>query len=273
MGLQLHRHLMPTQPTSECIFSQVHLSIRLLYSAWHFIVCTGAKLAAITAGAPGQPIGWFMHRPGTPQHPSLREALVTASLQQWLAQQQQQQQTSSSHATSGSSSSRAAPSVGQSSPQLPPVVFGVIGSGEDHAGATITLQYRMFQAIAAPSPASSTDSTGTSRAGLQPLQLQTLNLGRSLGHHADAGSSSSSSMGFEGATFGAALDAAPPEEAQQLLRQLEAAAAAQQVGAIEGVYGALLRRLEGLATEVGGQMAEVDILRQQQEVLPAQLSA
>ena len=76
--------------------------------------------------------GWLSYRAGTPLHPSMREACVSSNLYtraaRCLAVQQQQQGGSGTGGTG----------------RLAPILFLVVSStGEDHGGATLTLDYRL----------------------------------------------------------------------------------------------------------------------------------
>mmetsp|Transcript_28693 Transcript_28693/g.63184 ORF Transcript_28693/g.63184 Transcript_28693/m.63184 type:complete len:248 (+) Transcript_28693:38-781(+) len=99
-------------------------------------------------------LGWFSFRSSSPCHPSMREAAVSQSLQACPIFLDHQRQNNSSGRPA-------------------PLLFMVVSSSHDHAGATTSMQYRTFQLQpSGPSPSLSTPL---------PVDTAIINLARSLG--------------------------------------------------------------------------------------------
>jgi hypothetical protein len=174
---------------------------------------------------------------------------VSASLRQWLA------------ARGGDPAS---PKCAQ-----PVVLLGLLGSSQEHGGATTGMVVRMFQPAqyheglqdGATAASQGTPATGATPGrdaevpNLEPLELRTLNLSASLGHHA------AGDWGGSGAAFSAALGMLPPSSSAALSKQLAAIAAAStstHVKGVEDTYEALLAQLrqEVVGGTDGGSPAE-----------------
>ena len=200
----------------------------------------------------------------------MREVAVTQSLQHWITERAAA--AAASHAISSSRSSTGAGGAGSTpaaAAAAAPCVFGLLTSNRQHDGATLGIQYRMFE-LRPPGQATGTSSSSSSsRKGacpLQPLELHVLNLGPLLS--SSSSSSSSSSMlaagsisgcahggaggGFQAQALQLALAASPGAATSALVSPLWQAvrAAEQQYGAVEGVCQALLKQLEVEAEQV-----------------------
>ena len=136
-----------------------------------------------------------------------------------------------------------------------PILLLLVSMGKEHSGATVTIEYRAFQAAnAAP-----TGINSLPKDSLSPVQMVVENL--KSGHKGEMTYSFAAPMQhlWTSTPFGAALSgpmggSAPSGSPQQLQQQsgLEetAKAAARQVAAVESSCDALLRQLKGLCQQV-----------------------
>jgi len=228
------------------------------------------QLQQLLRGVTDALLGWFVCRPVGQLAPSMREAAVTLSLQRWLQQRPAAQPAAA-----------AAP--------RPPVLFAVLLSGQDHHGASTSLQYRLLQPAAleagagaspggggaggAAAGSSSAAPPGHQAGPLVAVPLQTLNLGRSLGQHHAAPGGMTSAQHVDGSGLGAAMQQLPGPQAAGLEERLGAAAGAagKQVADLAGACGALLARVSDLAGTLGPAEAEVAGLAAQRAQLLQQL--
>jgi hypothetical protein len=174
---------------------------------------------------------------------------------------------SSSRGLAGLSSSRSSTGAavagtgGVGAGAAAPCVFGLLSSSKQHDGATLGIQYRMFELgparQSAVNASSSSSSSKRSSCPLQPLELQVLNLGPLFSSSSSSSTGSIGALGHGGAGFQAqalqlALAASPGTVTSSLVSPLRQAvrAAEQQYVALEGVCQALLRQLEVEAEQV-----------------------
>ncbi|KAF8073246.1 hypothetical protein HT031_000907 [Scenedesmus sp. PABB004] len=238
----------------------------------------GDRLAALVEAAGGggdgaqqqRLLGWFSFRPGTPCTPSMREAAVTRSLQDWA-----------------DAAARREPRPAWLAPGGQPLVFGLVSSGADHNAATISLPHKFFRLRRegeAPGgggsrPAASggggrAPARGPEHPTLAALALTVHNLGQTAMTKAAAGGGAASSWGSAALpALGCAL--APPgggglgAELQAQLASASAAAAGEGVGAVEALYRGLLDELAAAAASVAAKQAALDALRERNADLEA----
>ena len=136
-----------------------------------------------------------------------------------------------------------------------PLLLLLVSMGKEHNGATLTIEYRAFQA-ATVAPTGITSLPEDTPFRIAPVQMVVENLGN--GHKGGMTYSFAAPVQhlWTSTPFGAALSGplggSPQQQAQQQ-RGLEetAEAAARQVAAVESSCDALLRQLKGLCQKVG----------------------
>jgi hypothetical protein len=181
-------------------------------------------------------LGWISIRTGAaPLLPSMRELRVTEQ----LAQQ------------------------GKKQPGQQPRLLLLLGRQSDHAGATITLPYQVYQVTSA--------ANGKQlQPPLVPVPLRTINLGRSLGHKAYSTFepviplSRVSTDQHEGKDTSRGQKAAPAAQSS-LIAAADASTA--HVTAVEAYYQGLLQDLGRLCQEVSNQSGVLHGLQAQQDQL------
>eukprot|EP00877_Chromochloris_zofingiensis_P001496 jgi/Chrzof1/11347/Cz05g33080.t1 len=265
------------------------------------------KLAQLIASqphtsSPSDPpiVGWFSYRPSTPLQPSMRDVAITASLQQWLMQHQH-----ASSSTAPPTTQANAPGHQQAVAQ-PPVVFAVITSGSEHGGATLSLQYMMYQLrlertavsrytsstgsshqqpdaassssmvtnplgsiqdrSSGPNPFAARPASSKNAGPLQPLDLQILNLGQISAHGIG--------VRLELPALTALLQHVPSaisSEAAAKLQQVATAAAGQHVQVLEHTYEGMLKELELLVAQCASRADGINALKAGNDKLLQQL--
>eukprot|EP00197_Chlamydomonas_leiostraca_P010367 CAMPEP_0202860194 /NCGR_PEP_ID=MMETSP1391-20130828/2008_1 /ASSEMBLY_ACC=CAM_ASM_000867 /TAXON_ID=1034604 /ORGANISM="Chlamydomonas leiostraca, Strain SAG 11-49" /LENGTH=281 /DNA_ID=CAMNT_0049539335 /DNA_START=154 /DNA_END=999 /DNA_ORIENTATION=- len=191
----------------------------------------GDKLSQLKPPQGDPLIGWLSMRPGTPLQPSMRELAVTQQLH-----------------------SQVAAAVGRAVPTL----LLVVSTQSEHSGATLTLQYKVFQAP----PASSSQAQQPAKPlALQPTTTTVINLGRSLGQ-----------KGYD--SFEPVMPVMPRSGGADT-RSLEQSADAvvQQVQFVEEYYSGLLKELQVLCRDVSAQGGNIAALQAEGEALMAELQS
>ncbi|GFR42983.1 hypothetical protein Agub_g3982 [Astrephomene gubernaculifera] len=260
-----------------------------------------SKLQALLKDRPGPLLGWLSYRPAVadcgggssssggsstsvPLRPSMRESAVT----QALLQRQLQLASNNRDASSSSSTASGRHAYGggqgqhggagaqeQQGRPMQAVLLLLVTTGRDHNGATVTWQFRCFQARQA---------VASGELLLEPLELQTLNLGGHTGladyqkfntttaYPLSSGLLSSAtspaglaSAGLTGAAAMAAAAAAPPMGSL-------AAGARAQAAAVRQHCESLVERLGEVCAQAQVGEEEVAALRQRRDALLAQLA-
>lgn len=138
-----------------------------------------------------------------------------------------------------------------------PLVTLIITSSPEHQGATLTVAYRAFL--------THYDSHNKMPA-FEALELQALNMGRSLGFNAyqqynpvltpQLLSSAAGAQQGSGAAGGGG-SSAPAAAAQQQIQELAARVSQQQVAGLEELYSSMLARMSELSRQVSDSQGEL----------------
>lgn len=248
-----------------CITSfQSFASVCSFYDPAGLII--GEKLAALVLEQQETVLGWFVSRRAVWAKPSARDSAVCAHLPVCLANLQQQ------------TADR-------------PLLFGVFTAGEEHSGATLGFQHRLYQQLPSENSSSNgSSSNGAANTGAAPFPVNRLqlvpmriaNLGLARGARTERGYepmapvaglscvmppvpiSKESTKESDGTKNGARTAKLLPD---QELQQLAVADVQRQVTGVEALYKALISQvsfLEGEAEKKAAKrdsmLAEIDTL-------------
>jgi hypothetical protein len=200
-------------------------------------------------------VGWLSYRRSSPLHPSMREAASSSSLYMRAARELARTQVLGQVPRGGRL-------------PLPPVLLLLVTSHQEaHGGATLTMEYKLYQATCPSAAQQAVSSLSALGAGELPVRLSALplsvdNLAEGLGHQKLYGSfrpTAQLPLGLTSPGLGASSGGAGPSASSngdhggaQLQQALEAAVAASsgQVAALEAHYNDMLRTLGALSREV-----------------------
>ncbi|BDA41233.1 probable BRCA1-A complex subunit Abraxas 1 [Coccomyxa sp. Obi] len=226
----------------------------------------GEKLAALVLEQQETVLGWFVSRRAVWAKPSARDSAVCAHLPVCLARLQPQTDDK-------------------------PLLFGVFTAGEEHSGATLGFQQRLYQQL----PTQQSSSNGNSSSGaantgaapfpvnrLRPVPMRIANLGSARGARIERGYepmapvaglprvvppvpvSKESTKHSDGPSSGARDPLVLPESE---LQQLAVADVQRQVAGVEALYKALISQVSLLEAEAekkavqrDSMLAEIDAI-------------
>ncbi|CAL8462047.1 g1578 [Coccomyxa elongata] len=223
----------------------------------------GEKLAALVLEQQDAVLGWFVSRRAVWAKPSARDSAVCAHLPACLARLQPQTADK-------------------------PLLFGVFTAGEEHSGATLGFQQRLYQQLPTQDSSSSSGAANTGAAPfpvnrLRPVPMRIANLGSARGARTERGyepmapvaglppiappipaSKESTTRQSGGASTVARHPVALPDKE---LQQIAVADVQRQVAGVEALYKALVSQvslLEGEAEKKAvrrdSMLAEIDAI-------------